>query len=116
MPLTHYIIVRRDMPLGVVCAQVTHAAGESFYAFGDHVGFSFDTTGTTAVVLGARDEKQLNYYMRRLMKAWIHAIMITENAGQFANKDTAIGVWPTVERAAVFKVLKKLNPISELSV
>lgn len=31
--LTHYIIVRRDLPLGVVLAQVTHAAGESYYKF-----------------------------------------------------------------------------------
>lgn len=29
--LTHYIVVRRDLPLGVILAQVTHAAGESFY-------------------------------------------------------------------------------------
>lgn len=29
--LTHYIVVRRDLPLGVLAAQVTHAAGESFY-------------------------------------------------------------------------------------
>lgn len=30
---THYIIVRRDLPFGVTCAMVAHAAGESFYAF-----------------------------------------------------------------------------------
>jgi hypothetical protein len=29
--LTHYIFVRRDLPLGVIAAQVAHAAGESFY-------------------------------------------------------------------------------------
>lgn len=32
--LTHYIIVRRDLPFGVACAQIAHAAGESFFAFG----------------------------------------------------------------------------------
>lgn len=32
MTLTHYIIVRRDLPPGHMCAQVAHAAGESFYA------------------------------------------------------------------------------------
>jgi hypothetical protein len=31
--LTHYIVVRRDLPFGVVAAQIAHAAGESFYAF-----------------------------------------------------------------------------------
>lgn len=29
--LTHYILVRRDLPFGVLCAMVAHAAGESFY-------------------------------------------------------------------------------------
>ena len=28
-PLTHYVIVRADLPLGLLAAQVTHAAGES---------------------------------------------------------------------------------------
>lgn len=35
MPLTHYVIVRRDLPFGQICAQITHAAGESFFAFGN---------------------------------------------------------------------------------
>ena len=33
MPLTHYIVVRRDLPFGILAAQIAHAAGESFYAF-----------------------------------------------------------------------------------
>lgn len=32
MELTHYIVVRRDLPFGTILAMVTHAAGESFYA------------------------------------------------------------------------------------
>jgi peptidyl-tRNA hydrolase len=32
-PLTHYIVVRRDLPFVVTVAQVAHAAGESFYQF-----------------------------------------------------------------------------------
>lgn len=34
LDLTHYIVVRRDLPLGAVCSQIAHAAGESFYALG----------------------------------------------------------------------------------
>lgn len=33
MPCTHYIVVRRDLPFGILAAQIAHAAGESFYAF-----------------------------------------------------------------------------------
>ena len=69
-----------------------------------------------AVVLGVRDEKQLKYYERRLTKAGISHVAINENAGFAAGQMTAIGVIPTEDRAKVFKVLKKLNPISELSV
>lgn len=29
--LKQYLIVRRDLPLGVLCAQLAHAAGESFF-------------------------------------------------------------------------------------
>ena len=31
--LYHFLICRRDIPLGDVCAQLAHAAGESFYKF-----------------------------------------------------------------------------------
>jgi peptidyl-tRNA hydrolase len=50
-PLTHYIIVRPDLPIGVLAAQVTHAAGES--SPGNL------PPGTYAVVLAAEREKLL---------------------------------------------------------
>lgn len=107
-PLVHYIIVRRDMPTGAACAQITHAAGESacycmWYLPKD----------TIAVVLGVRDEKQLKYYAKRLVKAKIEHIQVNENAGPLAGQMTAVGVVPTRNREAVFKVLKKLNPLRE---
>jgi hypothetical protein len=33
MILTHYIIARRDLPVGDLVAQLAHAAGESFSLF-----------------------------------------------------------------------------------
>jgi hypothetical protein len=33
--LHHYVVVRRDLPFGVICAQLAHAAGESFYLLSD---------------------------------------------------------------------------------
>jgi hypothetical protein len=32
MALHHFIVVRRDLPVGVIFSAITHAAGESFYA------------------------------------------------------------------------------------
>lgn len=54
--LTHYIVVRRDLPLGVMLAQVTHAAGESFYKLADvaqereHPVFNREVTRSSRVV------------------------------------------------------------------
>jgi hypothetical protein len=33
--LTHYVVVRRDLTHGAQCAQIAHAAGESFYLLHD---------------------------------------------------------------------------------
>lgn len=35
--LTHYLVVRRDLPVGVLCAQLAHAAGESFHRLPRHL-------------------------------------------------------------------------------
>lgn len=37
--LTHYVVVRRDLPFGVVLAMLTHAAGESFFRYGQRPTF-----------------------------------------------------------------------------
>ena len=57
-PLVHICIVRRDLPRGVLAAQLIHAAGES----------SPDDLprGTHAVALAARDEAHLEAIARRL--------------------------------------------------
>ena len=49
--LTHYVIVREDLPTGVMAAQIVHAAGES--SPGDL------PPNTFAVALAASDEQQL---------------------------------------------------------
>lgn len=35
-PYTHYVVVRRDLALGVLLAMIAHAAGESFYKLASH--------------------------------------------------------------------------------
>lgn len=48
MNLTHYIIVRRDLPFGVILASVAHAAGESFYAIAPKMNVSLNSMATMA--------------------------------------------------------------------
>lgn len=111
MRLTHYIIVR-DLPVGVVYAQIAHAAGESFYlcprsSEKEHSTLSREVAGsspaggstftpaeTIAVVLGARDEARLSRAAKRLQAAGVPFVEIRETDGAFAGQFMAIGVVP----------------------
>jgi hypothetical protein len=123
MPLTHYIVVRRDLPFGVLAAQIAHAAGESFYAFAlpkvtlDHTttmasgGYvspmssakepqafrlpvRFVASETLAIVLGARNEGKLARLELELTGAAIPHVAIREIAGEYAGQLLAIGLVP----------------------
>lgn len=85
-PLTHYIIVRNDMPLGVLAAQVTHAAGES--SPGNL------TPGTYAVVLAAQSAQELEDLHDRLADLQVPHSVVRESSGPLAGQMTAIGVQP----------------------
>ena len=109
--LTHYIIVRRDLPIGVMCAMVTHAAGESAALFENfQEKFSKDPhelvfKGATAVVLEVKDEKALDKAQQLLWKHGIEHVLISENSGPFEGQFMAIGLVP-VERWAVASLLE----------
>jgi hypothetical protein len=114
MALTHYIIVRKDMPTGAACAQITHAAGESFFYYKPkRLGLLEE--GTVAVVLGVENQNCLKYYAKRLRQAGIKFVMIRENEGPLANQVTAIGVVPTEDRETVRAVLKRVPLLDEFN-
>lgn len=110
--LTHYIIVRRDLPLGVALAQVAHAAGESFYkltgrsltkapAMGlEDVGgtptdpATFDAHRTIVVVLGARNEHRLLKLERTLTSCGVAHVAIREPDEPWNGQLMAIGLVP----------------------
>lgn len=110
--LTHYIVVRRDLPFGVILASVAHAAGESFYqcprsSVKEHLvanqevgglspsgGSLFDPAQTVAVVLGARNESKLRGFGARVLMAKIPHVFIHETEGAFAGQLMAVGLVP----------------------
>jgi hypothetical protein len=113
MSLTHYIVVRRDLPFGQILAQVAHAAGESFYLLGRHssvkeqltfsqqVGGSSPSGGSTinpeetvVVVLGARNEGRLRRLQRILLEGGTAHTTIREVDGEYAGQYMAIGLVP----------------------
>ncbi len=85
-PLTHYVIVRVDLPMGVAAAQITHAAGESSPG---HL-----PAGTFAVVLGVPDAMALMQLADRLRHAGVEFVCIFETDPPWSGQLMAIGVRP----------------------
>lgn len=97
-PKTHYIVVREDLPTGVLAAHVAHAAGESGPA----------PPGSIAVVLGVPNEAELLVIAARLEARGVPHVLITENEGTWSDQATAIGVRPVTDRSTARKVLSYL--------
>jgi len=84
-PVTHYIVVRPDLPRGLLAAQVTHAAGESSPG---HL-----SPGTYAVVLQAGSEA-LSELEERLVDAGVPHRAIRESDPPYEGDLLAIGLAP----------------------
>lgn len=83
-----------------MCAQITHAAGESV---AEEVPI-----GTNAVVLSVKDEFELRQISKQLSAKAIKHILIQEIDPPYDGQATAIGVSPIAERNEIRKVLSKL--------
>jgi len=135
-PLTHYIVVRRDLPLGEVLAQLAHAAGESFFLLGtksesgrsvhDGRGMAFERTNdrilkglfrpheTIAIVLGARNEHRLRKLEQTLLAHQVPHVAVVETDGALAGQLCAIGLLPAskgdvAHHVADFHMLRELD-------
>ena len=84
--LTHYVIIRADLPEGVQLAQTIHAAGES--------SPGNIPKGTYAVALEARDELALLRLESALTIDGIAHVAIREPDPPWNNQLMAIGVAP----------------------
>ena len=100
--LVHYVVVRKDLPLGDQLAQSVHAAGES--------SDPKPEPGTTAVVLHALDEQHLLIIRDRLIRSGLKHHCVTEcpDDEDYPSQLMSIGLAPTTDRAAVRKVLSSL--------
>jgi peptidyl-tRNA hydrolase len=92
------VVVREDLPKGVLAAHVAHAAGESGPA----------PPGSIAVVLGVPNEAELLAIDARLTARGVSHVLIREDVGPYQDQATAIGLVPTSDRARVRKVLSSL--------
>jgi hypothetical protein len=86
MLLHHYVIVREDLPLGTLAAQMIHAAGESV---SDPV-----PKGTHAVALMARSEQDLERIERGLQDNDVPHVAVREPDEPWCGALMAIGIRP----------------------
>ena len=98
--LTHYCIVRADLPRGVLAAQLIHAAGESSPG-----GLP---EGTRAVALAARGELHLASIERRLQQLGIDHRAIREPDPPWGGALMAIGLAPVHDRTPLRRALRRL--------
>jgi hypothetical protein len=84
--VTHYVIARSDLPRGIQCANIVHAAGES--SPGNL------PTGTNAVCLVVPDEPSLCAVADRLTAAGVAFKAIREPDPPYDNALMAIGCVP----------------------
>lgn len=98
--LTHFCIVRRDLPRGVLAAQLIHAAGESSERVPE---------GTYAVALAAKNEGHLALIEQKLVDAGIPHHAVREPDSPWNGALMAIGLAPTSDRDSVQPITKSLR-------
>jgi hypothetical protein len=99
--LYHYIIIRKDIPIGHQFAQITHAAGES--SPGNL------PSNTHAVVLYALDEQELLRLGENLQKEGFNFCLIREPDAPYNGAATAIGIKPQMRTKALRKITSNLK-------
>lgn len=93
-------MVRSDLPLGFLAAQIVHAAGES--SPGNM------PVNTNAVVLSVPDECSLHLLERQLQRAGVQHVSIREPDAPWNGALTAIGLMPIADRSTVKPLLTRL--------
>lgn len=115
--IVHYVFVRRDLPLGVLAAMVTHAAGESGALYQDLYNGRF--RGATAVVLEAKNERDLTDILDYLTEEQIQHVVVHESEGEYHGQLMAIGLVPTereflAPKLEDYQTLKTLTPVASV--
>ena len=98
--LTHYCILRQDLPLGTLAAQLMHAAGESVQ--------EKLPPNTFAVALAAKSEEHLAFLEDKLRRFSIPHKAVREPDSPWNGALMAIVILPVADRKLVKKVTSGL--------
>lgn len=84
--LFHYAIIRKDLPIGILAANLVHAAGESSPG-----GLP---EGTSAVVLAVPNETALLFEAERLERLGVPLVRVVEPDAPYCGALMALGLRP----------------------
>lgn len=96
---TQYVVVRRDLPAGVIATWVAHAAGE---------GSERHPPGTYVVILQVGDEAELMATSKRLVAGEVGHTVMRETAGTYEGQALSIGLELISDRSRVKRCLSHL--------
>lgn len=102
--MTHYCVVRSDLPVGTQAAQLIHAAG---YSVKDPL-----PEGTYAIALQTQDEAELLALHTVLESASIPHKLIIEEDPPYAGQAMAIGIQP-MDRAILKPYLHQFTLVAQ---
>ena len=103
--LYHYILVRKDLPIGVQMVNVAHAAGESILE-------APIPSNTIAVVLHVENEAELINHYNILVEKKIECILIREPDAPYNLAAMSIGVKPSNRRNALRRLFYHLKLVA----
>lgn len=102
--LTHYCVVRADLPFGVQAAQLIHAAGQSITE--PHAD------GTYAIALAIASEADLRALSLKLALAGVRHVLIIEDDAPYTGQAMAIGITPC-DRAKLKRFLSSYALVAQ---
>jgi hypothetical protein len=112
--LVHYVIVRRDLPLGVTAAMLVHAAGESSPHYTSKTGEPFEHA--VAVVLEAKSEKDLDRIEEYLYSNQVIHVNVHETGGPYDGQFMAIGCVPAERTPELTQIMEPLQTLKTLDI
>lgn len=104
LPKKHYVIVRDDLPLGVLTAMVVHAAG---------ITGGEGTLLAHAVVLSVPDEATLLEFAQSYMRIDTPMHLVREPDAPWCGAAMAIGIPPTVAPESHVHITRNLPLLCE---
>ena len=93
------MVVRQDLPLGILAAQVVHATG---------VSSDRHPPGTFVVVLAAVNEQDLRRITDALTLHQVAHHVVVESDDPYAGQHMAVGLEPVHDRSHIRKALSSL--------